>query len=254
MRLKGKVALVTGAGSGIGAGIAARFAAEGAHVCINYRSDSDREGAEKGAAGLPTPSIAVQADVSVREEVEKMVAETVRAFGRLDVAVNNAGIEIKRPFLEVTDDEWRKVLDVNLYAAFVVSQLAAREMVKQGGGGRLVNVSSVHEDIPFPGYTAYCASKGGMRMMMRNLCIELAPHRITCNNIAPGAIATPINQSVLDDPEAMKNAISEIPWGRFGRPDEVASVAVFLASEEAEYVTGSTYYVDGGLTQQVTMY
>jgi glucose 1-dehydrogenase len=115
-------------------------------------------------------------------------------------------------------------------------------------------MSSVHEDIPFPGYTSYCASKGAIRMMMRNLCIELAPHEITVNNIAPGAIATPINQSVLDDPEALKNAITEIPLGRFGKPDEVASVAVFLASDEAAYVTGSTYYVDGGLTQQVTLY
>jgi glucose 1-dehydrogenase len=254
MRLKDKVALVTGAGSGIGAAIAARFSAEGARVCINYRSDSDRELAEKAASSLPTQGIAVQADVSVREEVERMVAETVRAFGRLDIAVNNAGIEIRRPFLEITDEEWRRVLDVNLYGAFVVSQLAARQMVKQGGAGRLVNVSSVHEDIPFPGFTPYCVSKGGMRMMTRNLCIELAPHRITCNNIAPGAIATPINQSVLDDAEAMRNAVSEIPWGRFGRPEEVASVAVFLASDEAEYVTGSTYYVDGGLTQQVTAY
>ena len=127
-------------------------------------------------------------------------------------------------------------------------------MVKQGGGGKIVNISSVHEDIPFPEYTAYCASKGGVRMMMRNLAIELAPYKINVNNIAPGAIATPINQAVLDDPVASRNALSEIPWGRFGRPEEVASVAVFLASSEAEYVTGSTYYVDGGLTQQVTLY
>ena len=127
-------------------------------------------------------------------------------------------------------------------------------MVKQGDGGKLIFISSVHEDIPFPNYTAYCASKGGVRMMMRNLAIELAPYRINVNNIAPGAIATPINQAVLDDPTASKNAISEIPWGRFGRPEEVAAVAAFLASEDADYVTGSTYYVDGGLTQQVTLY
>ena len=115
-------------------------------------------------------------------------------------------------------------------------------------------MSSVHEDIPFPGYTSYCARTGAIRMMMRNLAIELAPNAITVNNIAPGAIATPINQSVLDDPEAYRNAVSEIPLGRFGKPEEVASVAVFLASDEAAYVTGSTYYVDGGLTQQVTLY
>jgi glucose 1-dehydrogenase len=127
-------------------------------------------------------------------------------------------------------------------------------MVKQGGGGKLVFISSVHEDIPFPQYAPYCASKGGVRMLMRNLAIELAEHKINCNNIAPGAIATPINQKVLDDPQQRQNAIGEIPWGRFGKPEEVAALALFLASDEAEYVTGSTYYVDGGLTQQVTKY
>ncbi|HET6228583.1 MAG TPA: glucose 1-dehydrogenase [Longimicrobiaceae bacterium] len=256
MRLKDKVALVTGASSGIGEGIAARFAAEGAHVCVNYRPGSppDEAAAKKAIESFGIKAIAVEADVSKREDVERMVAEVVSTFGRIDIAVNNAGIEIKRPFLEQTDEEWHRVLNVNLYGAMVVSQAAAREMVKQGGGGKLIYVSSVHEDIPFPGYTSYCASKGGIRMMMRNLAMELAPHRINVNNIAPGAIATPINKYVLEDPEAMKNAVSEIPWGRFGRPEEVAAVAVFLASDDAEYVTGSTYYVDGGLTQQVTLY
>ena len=146
------------------------------------------------------------------------------------------------------------MISVNLFGAYLVSQVTARQMIAQGAGGKLIFISSVHEDIPFPGFTAYCASKGAIRMMMRNLAMELAPNKINVNNIAPGAIATPINQSVLNDPEALKNAISEIPWGRFGRPEEVASVAVFLASDESEYVTGSTYYVDGGLTQQVTAY
>ena len=170
--------------------------------------------------------------------------------------VNNAGIEFHRPFLEATDDEWNKVLGVNLFGD-VSGEPYRRlhgQMVKQGHGGRIVNISSVHEDIPFPGYTAYCASKGGMRMLMRNIAIELAPHNIAVNNIAPGAIATPINQSVLTDPRAEKRAVKEIPLGRFGRPEEVAAVALFLASDEAEYVTGCTYYVDGGMTQQVTKY
>ncbi|HVF68225.1 MAG TPA: glucose 1-dehydrogenase [Pyrinomonadaceae bacterium] len=255
MRLKDKVALVTGASSGIGKAIAERFAAEGAHVGVNYRpGGSGEEDARKTVESLKTEGLAVGGDVSKRADVERMVKEVAGKFGRLDIAVCNAGIEIKRPFLEATDEEWEKVIAVNLYGAFVVSQAAAREMVKQGGGGKLIYTSSVHEDIPFPGYTSYCASKGGVRMLMRNLAIELAPHKINANNIAPGAIATPINREVLEDPEAKKNAVSEIPWGRFGRPEEVASVAVFLASDEAEYVTGSTYYVDGGLTQQVTNY
>ena len=254
MRLKDKVALVTGANSGIGRAIAERFASEGAHVAVNYRPGRhDQEVAEE-LAGFQTESIGTPGDVSRREDVERMIAQIIQKFGRIDIAVNNAGLEIKKPFLQVTDDEWNKVLSVNLYGAFLVSQVAARQMVRQGQGGKLVFVSSVHEDIPFPEYTPYCVSKGGMRMLMRNLAMELAPYQINCNNIAPGAIATPINQKVLDDPEAKKNAISEIPWGRFGKPEEVAAVALFLASDESEYVTGSTYYVDGGLTQQVTKY
>lgn len=255
MRLQDKVALVTGANSGIGKAIATRFAAEGAHVAVNYLPGGTRDqDAQTEVATFGETGIAVAGDVSKRSDVVQMVAEVVAKFGRLDIVVNNAGIEIKKPFLEVTDDEWNRVLSVNLYGSFLISQVGAQQMVKQGPGGKIVNVSSVHEDIPFPEYTAYCVSKGGMRMMMRNLAMELAPYKINVNNIAPGAIATPINQAVLNDPVASKNAISEIPWGRFGKPEEVAAVAVFLASDEAEYVTGSTYYVDGGLSQQVTLY
>jgi glucose 1-dehydrogenase len=255
MRLKDKVAFITGANSGIGKGIAERFAAEGAHVAVNYLPGGTRAtDAEAQVAAYGVTGIALGGDVSKRADVERMIAEVVAKFGRIDIAINNAGLEIKKPFVEVTDDEWNLVLNVNLYGAFLVHQTAAKEMIKQGQGGKLINISSVHEDIPFPEFTAYCASKGGMRMMMRNVAMELAPYKINVNNIAPGAIATPINQKVLDDPIASKNAISEIPWGRFGTPAEVAAVAVFLASDDSEYVTGSTYYVDGGLTQQVTLY
>src|SRR4051794_2253996 len=174
-RLKDKVALITGASSGIGAAVAARFAAEGARVAVNYRSgsDKDRDAASRAAAGFPTKSIAVEADVSKRDQAEAMVARIVEELGRIDICINNAGIEIKRDFLETTDEEWHRVIGVNLYGSFVVAQASARAMVKQGGGGRLIFMSSVHEDITFPGYTSYCASKGAIRMMMRNLSIEL---------------------------------------------------------------------------------
>ncbi len=255
MRLKDKVALVTGATSGIGKAIAERFAAEGAHVAVNYLPHGEnQQRAEEMLRDFPTPGILAPADVSHRDEVEKMIAGVNHAFGRLDIVVNNAGIEIEKPFLDITDDEWHRVIAVNLYGPFVVSQGAARLMVERNAGGKIINISSVHEDIPFPGYAAYCVSKGGLRMLMRNLALDLAPHKINVNNIAPGAIATPINQKTLTDPQAKRNAVGEIPWGRFGTPEEIAAVAVFLASAESDYVTGSTYYVDGGLTQQVTRY
>ena len=255
MRLKDKVALVTGATSGIGKAIADRFAAEGAHVVINYRPKPENdEKAKQQLAGYPVEGAGAPGDAGKREDVAAAVQIAVERFGRLDIAVSNAGIEIQRPFLEVTDEEWDQVIDLNLRGAFLLSQLAARQMAAQGQGGKLVFVSSVHEDIPFPKYTAYCASKGGVRMLMRNIAMELAPHKINVNNIAPGAIATPINASVLADKVQMAQALEEIPWGRFGKPEEVANVALFLASNESDYVTGSTYYVDGGLTQQVTKY
>jgi len=254
--LKGKVALVTGAGSGIGQAIAVRFAQEGAHIAINMHPGGKHTGAEaiEPITQADPDALAVPANVNVRAEVENMVQQIVKKFGRLDICVNNAGIEFKKPFLEITDDEWNKVLSVNLYGSFVVSQVVARQMVKQGQGGKLIFISSIHEDVPFPQFAPYCASKGGERMLMRNLALELAQHKINVNNIAPGAIATPINQKVLDNPEELKKAIEPIPLARFGKPEEVASLALFLAGSESEYVTGSTYYVDGGLTQNVTKY
>lgn len=254
--LKGKVALVTGAGSGIGQAIAVRFAQEGAHVVVNTHPGGKHSGANVAdpVVKFDKDTFAIEANVDNRAEVDGMVQKIVQKFGRLDICVNNAGIEFKKPFLDITDDEWNKVLSVNLYGSFVVSQVAARQMVKQGQGGKLIFISSIHEDVPFPQFAPYCASKGGERMLMRNLALELAPHKINVNNIAPGAIATPINQKVLDNPEELKKAIEPIPLARFGKPEEVAALALFLAGSESEYVTGSTYYVDGGLTQNVTKY
>ncbi len=264
MQLNGKVALITGASSGIGRAIALRFAKEGAKVVINYLGGSpDREAQAKQAvteAGGEATAIAVAADVSKRADVESMIRQAVTTFGRLDIAVNNAGIEIKRDFLEVTDDDWDKVIAVNLKGPFLVTQAACRQFVAQAAvdgtesKGKIVNISSTHEDIPFPNYTSYCASKGGLRMFTRNLGVDLAPLKININNIAPGAIATPINQAVLDDPTSKAQTIEEIPWGRWGTTDDVANLAVFLSSNQSDYVTGSTYYVDGALALQVTKY
>lgn len=253
MRLKDKVIIVTGASSGIGKAMAERFAKEGAKVAFNYREGGtfDAKKAQAFAEQLGPDSMPVPGDVSKRPDLEKMVNAVVQRYGRLDVAMSNAGIEFHEPFLDATDEHWHAVMGVNLYGSFAFSQIAARQMVKQGGGKIIFN-SSVHEDIPLAGLAPYCASKGGLRMLMRNMALELAKHKIQVNNIAPGAIATPINQKMLDDPKVMEKARTVIPLGRFGTPDEVASVAVFLASDDSAYVTGSTYFVDGGMMQQVT--
>lgn len=255
MPLKDKVALITGANSGIGKAIAERFAAEGAHVAVNYLPGGHRdEDVQQELKTFGPTGIAVAGDVSKRADVQSMVDQIVAKFGRLDIAISNAGIEKKIPFVDITDADWNLILNVNLFGSFLVSQIAARQMIKQGNGGRIIFTSSIHEDVPFPQFASYCASKGGVRMLMRNIAVELAPYKILCNNIAPGAIATPINQATLSDPNAMKLATEPIPLHRFGKPEEVAALAAYLASDEASYTTGSTYYIDGGLTQNVTRY
>ncbi len=248
MRLGNKVAIVTGSSSGIGAAIALAFAGEGAAVVVDYAGhpDAARKVVEQieGAGGR---ALAVAADVSSPADVEALVRKAVEAFGRLDVMVNNAGMERKMPFLETPFEVWQKTVAVNLTGPWLGSQEAAKQMVAQGGPGRIINISSVHEDLAMPTNAPYCATKGGVRMLMRTLAVELAPHGITVNNIAPGAIDTPMDAPLKENPDQMEELLSEIPLGRMGKPEEVASLALYLASDESSYVTGSTLFVDGGM-------
>jgi glucose 1-dehydrogenase len=246
MDLEGKVAVVTGAGSGIGYSIAERLAAEGAAVCVNYLGYEDD--AKALAQRLPK-AIAFKADVSKAAEVQAMVDATVKELGTVDVLVNNAGLERSVPFLDIDEATWDLMLDVDLKGAFFCAQACGRVMRDSGRGGSIVNISSIHEDVPFPGFTPYCAAKGGLRMMMRNAAIELAPYNIRVNNVAPGAIATPINAETLNHPERVAMLKMIVPLMRMGKPAEVAEVALFLASDRSSYVTGSTYYVDGGMVR-----
>lgn len=248
MQLEDRVAVVTGSSSGIGEAIAVAFAREGAAVVVDYVGSPDAAqgvvGEIEGAGGR---GLAVEADVSRPEEVKALIRRTVEAFGRLDVMVNNAGVEHKVPFLETPFELWSEVIAVNLTGPWLGCQEAARQMVSQGGGGRIINISSVHEDLPMPTNAPYCAAKGGVRMMMRTIAVELAPHGITVNNIAPGAVDTPMDAPLKKDPEEMNELLSEIPLGRMARPEEIASLAVYLASDAAAYITGSTLFVDGGM-------
>src|SRR5258708_1891673 len=245
------VAIVTGAGSGIGDAVARRLPLAGGAVSASYLA---YEGDAKGPGARPPKSIrvkadAVKADVSKQAEVQAMVDATVSGLGSVDVLVNNAGLERSMPFLEIDEATWDLMIDVDLKGAFLCAQACGRVMRDSGKGGTIVNISSIHEDVPFPGFTPYCAAKGGLRMMMRNAAIELAQYNIRINNVAPGAIATPINSETLTHPERVAMLKMIVPLMRMGRPEEVAEVALFLASDASSYVTGSTYYVDGGMVR-----
>jgi glucose 1-dehydrogenase len=247
-RLAGKVAIVTGSSSGIGQAIAIRFASEGASVVVNYLTHPDQANETKTRAeAAGGKAIIVQGDVSSIADTQHMIDEAYNQLGRADILVNNAGVEIGADFWDVTEADYDKVLNVNLKGAFFLTQAFVRRLRDAKRPGRIINVSSVHEDMVFPHFDTYCAAKGGIRMLMRNLSVELGPLGITVNNIAPGAIATPINAKMMANKEQLNALLNNIPLGRIGTSDEVAGVALFLASDDAAYVTGSTYYIDGGL-------
>jgi glucose 1-dehydrogenase len=248
MRLQGKTAVVTGAGTGIGQAIALAFAKEGASVIVDYVGDpSVVEETLRQIAAMDGSARGVAADVSNPEQVNSLIQQTLAAFGKLDIFVNNAGIEKKVAFVDYPLEEWQKIVAVNLTGPFLCSQAAARQMIAQGIGGRIINISSIHEDLPMPTNAPYCASKGGLRMLMRTIAVELAPHQITVNNIGPGAIYTPIDKDVEMNARLNDQILAEIPLGRWGKPEEVAQLAVYLASDDAAYVTGSTHFIDGGM-------
>lgn len=254
--LRDQRALVTGATSGIGRATAHALARAGASVVVNYRSHADEAAAvvaeiEKQGGH----AIALRADVSDEEEVERMFAAAIERLGSLDILVNNAGLQRDAPFPEMTLDQWRTVIDVNLTGQFLCARAAVREFLRRGpdprrsrATGKIICISSVHEVIPWAGHVNYAASKGGIMLLMKSLAQEVAPRRIRVNSISPGAIKTPINELAWRTPEAEKKLLELIPYGRVGEVEDVARAAVWLASDESDYVTGTSLFVDGGMT------
>jgi len=250
MSLKNKVAIVTGGNSGIGQAIVLELARQGANIVIDYVAHPEAaEALERRIAGLGDQSIAVKADVSKLVDLKRLVDAAVKRFGRLDIMVNNAGIETRTSVLDTTEDQYDNVLAINLKSAFFGTQLAAQQMIKQGSGGRVINISSVHEDWPMPGNAAYCLAKGGVRMLTRTAGVELARHNILVVGVGPGAVATPINLSTMQDPAKLAQLNAAIPLGRMARPEEVAAVVGFLAGDGASYLTATTIFADGGIMQ-----
>ncbi len=250
MSLHGKVAIVTGGNTGIGKAVVLALAKEGATIVIDYIAEEEAEVLlEAEVRGLGDQVVGVKADVSKVDDLKSLVATAVSTFGRLDVMVNNAGVETRTSILDTTEEQYAKVLDINLKSAFFGTQLAAIQMISQGGGGRIINMTSVHEDWPMPGNTAYCLSKGGMRMLTRTAGVELAPHGILVVGVGPGAVDTPINKATVADPALLKKLDAAIPIGRLAQPEEIANIVAFLAGDGASYLAATTIFADGGLMQ-----
>jgi glucose 1-dehydrogenase len=247
-KLTGKVAIITGASSGIGRGIALKYAAEGASVVIDYfGDDAGAVSAKQQIEAAGGKAIISAADVSKPEQVTALVDAGWTAFGKADILVNNAGVEKASPFQDVPEADYDLVLNVNLKGPFFTTQAFVKRLLAAKMPGRVINMSSVHEDMVFPHFSTYCAAKGGLRMLMRDLAVELGPQNITVNNIAPGAVNTPINTKMMADAPELKALLANIPLGRMGSVDDIANLATFLASDDASYITGSTYVIDGGL-------
>ncbi|HXC48539.1 MAG TPA: glucose 1-dehydrogenase [Candidatus Sulfotelmatobacter sp.] len=247
-RLEGKSIAITGGDQGIGRAIAERLANDGADIAICYRSN--QSGAQEVVAEIAKRdrrAAAIQCDVGKIEDGQRFIATAVAQLGKLDILINNAGLERRADFWDVTEADFDAVLNVNLKGLFFLTQAFVRHRMQSKSGGKVINISSVHEELPFPHFASYCASKGGVKMLTRNLSIELAPLGITINSIAPGAIETPINKNLLNDPAKLNALLQNIPLKRLGEPSDVASLASFLASDESSYITGTTLFLDGGL-------
>ncbi len=254
-KLKGQSALVTGANSGIGLAVAIALANDGANVVVNYVTHPETaDDVVKQIESNGGNAIAIKADVSKEDEVQSMFQQMIAKYGTIDILINNAGLQKDSPFESMSLADWQLVIDVNLTGQFLCAREAVREFLKRGvvkersvAAGKIICMSSVHERIPWGGHVNYATSKGGISMLMRSMSQELAPKKIRINSIGPGAIQTPINKSAWDTPEALDSLLTLIPYGRIGQPEDIGKAVVWLASDESDYVNGTTLFVDGGM-------